>query len=367
MVRSTDSRRARNSDSVMTGGRRRPDSRPSRLRCFFASRRVDPLMARTSSAGLCASLTCTTVSGGSSGDSASPSPATRRRLRRRRRLELLPSPGPSPSPSASASSSSLSLSSAPPSVSSAAAAPPRVLVRVLRRRRRRALTDSSPSSGPGAARGRGVGVVRLGDRAGALRAEQVVIGCAIAHPGPCPAAAPAAGRPRLGGGLRLVVGHAALAAGAPGPVAGRTALGGTRLIAGGTAALAPGAPGPAARPRAGIRLRRTAAVPAVAVPAVGSRPSASRPSVSRSRPAGGARRRRRLEKHLRRLEDRSGHRWRGLGRPVERRRYGSGSRCVASGLVSASGSVGVCLVAVALAVEHSGNLQSGHPNPLLFG
>ena len=43
MVRSTDSRRARNSDSVMIGGRRRPVSRPSRRRCFLASSRVDPL------------------------------------------------------------------------------------------------------------------------------------------------------------------------------------------------------------------------------------------------------------------------------------------------------------------------------------
>ncbi len=77
---------------MTTGGRRRPDSRPSRLRCFFASRRVDPLMARTSSAGLCASRTWTTVSGGSSGDSTSPSAEPRRRLRRRRRPEAPPSP-----------------------------------------------------------------------------------------------------------------------------------------------------------------------------------------------------------------------------------------------------------------------------------
>ena len=42
LTRSTHSRRARNSDSVMTG-RRRPASRPSRRRCFFASRRVEPL------------------------------------------------------------------------------------------------------------------------------------------------------------------------------------------------------------------------------------------------------------------------------------------------------------------------------------
>ena len=48
MTRSTDSRRARNSDSVMTGGRRGPDSRPSRLRCRFASSRVNPRTDLTS-------------------------------------------------------------------------------------------------------------------------------------------------------------------------------------------------------------------------------------------------------------------------------------------------------------------------------
>ena len=42
MTRSTLSRRARNSLSVTTG-RRRPASRPSRRRCFLASRRVEPL------------------------------------------------------------------------------------------------------------------------------------------------------------------------------------------------------------------------------------------------------------------------------------------------------------------------------------
>ena len=49
MTRSTASRRARNSDSVMIGGRRRPVSRPSRRRCRLASSRVEPLTARTSS------------------------------------------------------------------------------------------------------------------------------------------------------------------------------------------------------------------------------------------------------------------------------------------------------------------------------
>ena len=70
MERSTDSRRARNSDSVMIGGRRRPVSRPSRRRCFLASSRVEPLTDRTSSLPF-GSRTCTTVSGGSSGVSES--------------------------------------------------------------------------------------------------------------------------------------------------------------------------------------------------------------------------------------------------------------------------------------------------------
>ena len=48
MTRSTLSRRARNSASVMIV-RRRPASRPSRRRCFLASRRVEPLTAVGSS------------------------------------------------------------------------------------------------------------------------------------------------------------------------------------------------------------------------------------------------------------------------------------------------------------------------------
>ena len=48
MTRSTASRRARNSDSVMIGGLRRPDSRPSRRRCRLASSRVEPLTPLTS-------------------------------------------------------------------------------------------------------------------------------------------------------------------------------------------------------------------------------------------------------------------------------------------------------------------------------
>ena len=42
MVRLTDSRRARNSASLISGARRRPDSRPSLRRCFLASIRVRP-------------------------------------------------------------------------------------------------------------------------------------------------------------------------------------------------------------------------------------------------------------------------------------------------------------------------------------
>ena len=54
MTRSTASRRARNSDSVRTGGRRRPCSRPSRRRCFLASSRVEPLTPLISSSRLSA-------------------------------------------------------------------------------------------------------------------------------------------------------------------------------------------------------------------------------------------------------------------------------------------------------------------------
>ncbi len=66
MVRLTDSRRARNSASETIAVRRRPDSRPSRRRCFLASIRVEPLTAVTSSLVL------------------SVSPSLRRRRRRRR-------------------------------------------------------------------------------------------------------------------------------------------------------------------------------------------------------------------------------------------------------------------------------------------
>src|SRR5580693_7329200 len=125
MVRSTDSRRARNSDSVMIGGRRRPVSRPSRRRCFLASSRVEPLTDRTSSwvavpawpAGPFGSRTWTTVSGGSSAlrsDPAAPSDEPRRRLRRRRRPAAV-SPSRRSAESASSSGPPSSAGSADPS------------------------------------------------------------------------------------------------------------------------------------------------------------------------------------------------------------------------------------------------------------
>ena len=93
MTRSTASRRARNSASVMIV-RRRPASRPSRRRCFFASRRVEPLTATGSSLWLRGWRTRVETLGVSSPDSAA-EPARRRR--RRRRLEP---PSSSASPSA---------------------------------------------------------------------------------------------------------------------------------------------------------------------------------------------------------------------------------------------------------------------------
>ena len=97
MTRSTLSRRARNSASVMTC-LRRPCSRPSRRRCFLASSRVEPRTPVISSLRGRRSRTRTTVFGGSSGPgAASLPPPDRRRRRRRRRLEL-DSPSPSSSP-----------------------------------------------------------------------------------------------------------------------------------------------------------------------------------------------------------------------------------------------------------------------------
>ena len=90
MTRSTDSRRARNSASLTIGARRRPASRPSRRRCFLASRRVDPPMLVISSSGLRGLRTRVTVLSGSSEEPPESSPERRRR--RRRREPPVPSP-----------------------------------------------------------------------------------------------------------------------------------------------------------------------------------------------------------------------------------------------------------------------------------
>ena len=95
IVRSTASRRARNSDSERIAGRRRPCSRPSRRRCRLASRRVEPLTPLTSSSldgrflasPSVFSRTWVTVFGGSSGVEPSPESSELRRRRRRRRRE----------------------------------------------------------------------------------------------------------------------------------------------------------------------------------------------------------------------------------------------------------------------------------------
>ena len=92
IVRSTDSRRARNSDSEIEW-RRRPSRRPSRRRIFLASRRVDPLRACTWSAG---------------SPPSSEEAELRARRRRRRRLEDSSSSPPSGSPEDASACSALS-------------------------------------------------------------------------------------------------------------------------------------------------------------------------------------------------------------------------------------------------------------------
>ena len=87
MTRSTDSRRARNSASLTIGARRRPASRPSRRRCFLASRRVEPATAVIWSSAERVLRTRVTVLGASSSDP----PSSPERRRRRRRREV-PSP-----------------------------------------------------------------------------------------------------------------------------------------------------------------------------------------------------------------------------------------------------------------------------------
>src|SRR6185369_13703093 len=150
MDRSTDSRRARNSDSVTIGGRRRPVSRPSRRRCFLASSLVEPLTERTSSLPF-GSRTCTTVSGGSSEPGASgPSPAEpRRRLRRRRRRPPPASPSASADPASPSPPSSAGASAADVSVWASVPSPPAPLLAVLRLRLReddRRLSPWPPSA-----------------------------------------------------------------------------------------------------------------------------------------------------------------------------------------------------------------------------
>ena len=93
MTRSTASRRARNSASLTIGARRRPASRPSRRRCFFASSRVEPDSAVIWSSAERPWRTLVTVLAGSS---PPPSPSSPARRRRRRRREVPPSPPSSP-------------------------------------------------------------------------------------------------------------------------------------------------------------------------------------------------------------------------------------------------------------------------------
>src|SRR5690625_1221242 len=104
MTRSTDSRRARNSASETIGARRRLASRPSRRRCFLASRRVEPVTELISSSSERGSRTLTTVFCGSSSAVPAPSPA-----RRRRRRRSVPLPSSSPESSSSFSASCFSL------------------------------------------------------------------------------------------------------------------------------------------------------------------------------------------------------------------------------------------------------------------
>ena len=151
MTRSTDSRRARNSASLTIGARRRPASRPSRRRCFLASRRVEP--------GDRGDLVLGGAGLADPGDGvglgvvgAQPSSPARRRRRRRREV-------PSPVPSVASESSSADAGPAEASVaSSAVSAEPDSVARPRsspspdlrrrrppRRRRRRPPPSPSPS------------------------------------------------------------------------------------------------------------------------------------------------------------------------------------------------------------------------------
>ena len=143
MTRSTDSRRARNSASVMTV-RRRPESRESRRRCFFASKRVEPRRLVTrfdslelGSAGVRGARTRVMVLGGSSSVPPLNSKSASPRRRRRRRREV------TPSSALSSLSSCASAASCVSAVSPTLASEPRV-----RRLRPRLRPRRSPSDSP---------------------------------------------------------------------------------------------------------------------------------------------------------------------------------------------------------------------------
>src|SRR5580704_3292622 len=221
MVRSTDSRRARNSDSVMIGGRRRPVSRPSRRRCFLASSRVEPLTDRTSSllevpTEPFGSRTWTTVSGGSSALSSGPSAEPRRRLRRRRRpAAVSPSRRSAESESASSSGPPSSAGSADPSAAcwtaSWAALGRRVRVRDDRDRGVSGWSWTASASGRGPSASWDAGVspasaassVRVRLRLG-LRRRRRAAPVPSSSP-PSPAASPLAGVPAALAGVSAVL------------------------------------------------------------------------------------------------------------------------------------------------------------------
>src|SRR5579875_3300469 len=172
MTRSTASRLARNSDSLMIGGRRRPDSRPSRRRWRLASSRVEPLTARTSS-GSAAGRGSRAGSGAPGCSCAGASAAAAAPLRRRLRRLLVP-PSPSASPACW-----------PPS---AAPDPARAV---------------SPGASSGVPDGRAA--IALGGLVGGLGATPATAAATAAAP---PPGRPARGLARLG--LRVAAGPAAI-------------------------------------------------------------------------------------------------------------------------------------------------------------
>src|SRR5580704_10327349 len=234
MVCSTDSRRARNSDSVMIGGRRRPVSRPSRRRCFLASSRVEPLTDRTSSLLVwpAGSRTWTTVSGGSSALSSGPSAEPRRRLRRRRRPAAV-SPSCRSAESASSSGPPSSAGSADPSAAcwpagSWAALGRRVRVRDDRDRGVSGWPWAASASGRGASASWAAGVspasaassVRVRLRLG-LRLRRRAAPVPSSSAPPSPTASPLAGGPAaLVGGPAALAGGPATLAGSPATLVG---------------------------------------------------------------------------------------------------------------------------------------------------